>query len=384
MGISVLCLAHLGAGTHVMSKFELFKRSVAVVLCAIGLSFSLSGMTQDTEQLFWDSVKKSNVVLEYRLYLKQYPQGAHAEEARKRIAALQVPKVQSGRGDQEATLRAREEELRRREQALRKQEQQLGEREAEVNRKENEIAQKLALEELARKRVAAEAARMAPGQVFKDCSDCPEMVVIPAGTFDMGGTLIDELPVHRVTLRSFSMGKTEVTQAQWRAVMGSSPSRFSNCGDTCPVEQVSWEDAKLFVSRLSQKTGKSYRLPSEAEWEYSCRSGGREEYCGSSRVDEVAWYLGTGGTQPVARKGANAWGLHDMSGNVWEWTEDCWNGNYSGAPTDGGAWTSGVCFQRVVRGSSWSNSLYFRYSFRLWNATNYRGNNLGFRVARTN
>ena len=99
-----------------------------------------------------------------------------------------------------------------------------------------------------------------PLAVFKDCSDCPEMVVIPAGSFDMGGTGSDELPVHRVTLRSFAMGKTEVTQGQWRAIMGGNPSHFSNCGDTCPVENVTWNDAKQFVGRLSAKTGKTYRL----------------------------------------------------------------------------------------------------------------------------
>ena len=193
------------------------------------------------------------------------------------------------------------------------------------------------------------------GTLFKDCPDCPEMVVIPAGSFEMGGTDSDEQPVHRVTLRSFAMGKTEVTQGQWRAVMGSNPSYFSNCGDNCPVEQVSWEDAKQFVGRLTTKTGKTYRLPSEAEWEYACRAGGRQEFCGSNRVDDVGWHDGNSGrrTNSVGGKQANAWGLHDMSGNVWEWTEDCWNGNYSNAPTDGSVWTSGTCSLRVVRGGSW-------------------------------
>jgi formylglycine-generating enzyme required for sulfatase activity len=231
--------------------------------------------------------------------------------------------------------------------------------------------------------VAARATSRQPGTTFKDCPDCPEMVVIPAGSFEMGGTAPDELPVHRVTLRSFSMGKTEVTQGQWRALMGSNPSSFSNCGDNCPVEKVSWEDAEQFVSTLSAKTGKTYRLPSEAEWEYACRAGGRHEYCGSDSADSVGWYSGKA-TNPVAGKQANAWGLHDMSGNVWEWTEDCWNRNYNNAPTDGIAWTSGDCSLRVVRGGSWFlNPQFLRSAFRGRNSTAGRGNGSGFRVART-
>ena len=203
----------------------------------------------------------------------------------------------------------------------------------------------------------------------------------------MGGNGSDEQPVHRVTLRSFSMGKTEVTQGQWRAVMGSNLSSFSNCGDNCPVEQVSWEDAKQFVSRLSAKTGKTYRLSSEAEWEYACRAGGRHEYCGSDSENIVGWYYLNSGnaTHPVAGKQANAWGLHDMSGNVWEWTEDCWNQNYSNAPTDGSVWTSGNCSRRVVRGGSWDvNPQILRSAGRYGDTTAGRDLNRGFRVARTN
>ena len=224
------------------------------------------------------------------------------------------------------------------------------------------------------------------GAVFKDCPDCPEMVVIPAGSFEMGGTDSDEQPVHRVTLRSFAMGKTEVTQGQWRAIMGSNPSRFSGCGDNCPVENVSWEHAKQFVSRLTTKTGKTYRLPSEAEWEYACRAGGRHEYCGGNRVDDVGWHDGNSGqrTNSVAGKQANAWGLHDMSGNVWEWTEDCWNQNYNNAPTDGSVWTSGNCSRRVLRGGSWNNNpQLLRSANRFGDTTAGRDFNNGFRVART-
>ena len=232
----------------------------------------------------------------------------------------------------------------------------------------------------------APAADRSPGKLSKDCQDCPEMVAIPAGSFEMGGNLSSEQPVHRVTLRPFSLGKTEVTQGQWRAVMGSNPSSFSNCGDNCPVEKVNWDDARQFVSRLSAKTGKTYRLPSEAEWEYACRAGGLHEYCGSDRADEVSWYSGNSGnaTHPVAGKKANAWGLHDMSGNVWEWTEDCWNQNYSNAPTDGSVWTSGNCSLRVVRGGSWVDGpQILRAAFRIRFTSAVRSLVIGFRVART-
>ena len=225
------------------------------------------------------------------------------------------------------------------------------------------------------------------GTEAKDCSDCPEMVVIPAGSFEMGGTGSDETPVHRVTLRSFSMGKTEVTQGQWRAVMGDNPSNFKTCGDNCPVENVSWEDAKMFLNKLSAKTGKIYRLPTEAEWEYACRAGGLDEYCGSGRVDDVGWYTlnSRNSTRSVRGKQANAWALHDMSGNALEWTEDCWNENYSGAPTEGNAWSTGNCSQRVVRGGSWENGRqYLRSANRRGFTATFRSFVLGFRVARDN
>jgi formylglycine-generating enzyme required for sulfatase activity len=167
--------------------------------------------------------------------------------------------------------------------------------------------------------------------------------------------------------------------------MGNNPSHFSSCGDACPVEKVSWDDVQEFVRRLNQKTGKQYRLPSEAEWEYACRAGGRHEYCGSDSVDSVAWYTSNSGgkTQLAARKQANAWGLYDMSGNVWEWTQDCYNANYNGAPSDSSAWTGGECKYRVLRGGSWySNPDVLRAAGRGSNSPDYRGYSLGFRVAR--
>jgi formylglycine-generating enzyme required for sulfatase activity len=201
--------------------------------------------------------------------------------------------------------------------------------------------------------------QVAAGRVFKDCDDCPDMVEIPPGSFVMGSERRQEsTPAHKVTFANpFALARTEITQGQWRAVMGGNPSYFASCGDNCPVEKVSWSDAQKFVRKLSEKTGQAYRLPSEAEWEYACRAGGSFAFCGSDDPDSIALNRAGhhGKTYPVARKQANAFGLYDMSGNVWEWTEDCWHDNYTGAPGDGSAWIAGgsCSWSRVVRGGSW-------------------------------
>jgi formylglycine-generating enzyme required for sulfatase activity len=239
-----------------------------------------------------------------------------------------------------------------------------------------------------------------PGAVFKDCDECPEMVVIPACSFLMGsppdaepdpfsnpksekiGSSI-ERPQHRVQIQLFAIGLYEVTQEQWFAVMGNNPS--SNKGRKLPVEQISWDDAQLFVQKLSRETGKKYRLPSEAEWEYAARAGSTTTYpWGNSRdnFDVYAWHNQVKLTQQVRLKKPNQFGLHDMIGNVWEWTQDCWNGNYIGAPTDGSAWTRGDCYLRVLRGSGIYLPNGLRSSERVsFKATSfYKG--YGFRVAR--
>jgi formylglycine-generating enzyme required for sulfatase activity len=222
--------------------------------------------------------------------------------------------------------------------------------------------------------------------LLRDCPDCPEMVVIPAGSFEMGSNdEFDEKPLHRVSLKSFALGRTEVTQAQWKAVMGANPSSFTKCGDNCPVDNVSWDDAQIFVQKLSTKTGKKYRLPTEAEWEYACRAGERMEYCGSDKVDSVSWYdekKGFKTTYPVATKQANAFGLYDMSGNVWEWVEDGYHESYVGAPADGSEW-KGYGATRVLRGGSWLNlAERSRAAHREWYDPSNRDSNYGFRVVR--
>lgn len=243
------------------------------------------------------------------------------------------------------------------------------------------------------------------GQVIQECEDCPEMVVIPGGTFDMGSEeFADEMPPHRVTIASFMMGKTEVTREQWTALMGIDATgiptglgqpKVAPCDeDDCPIEGVSWDDAQTYAKKLSEKTGKKYRLPSEAEWEYAARAG-RPSGWGfgptKSPVDlrNYAWYSvnSGGGRHPVSQKTANAFGLYDMHGNVSEWVQDVYRTNYVGAPTDGSAWEGGATqSRRVFRGGSSSDDLVaLSWSYRRRDSPNSRVAHLtGFRVCRAN
>jgi formylglycine-generating enzyme required for sulfatase activity len=214
------------------------------------------------------------------------------------------------------------------------------------------------------------------------------MVGIPSGSFTMGSNdNAEEKPSHTVRVTAFEIGKYEVTQGQWKAVMGANPSRFNTCGDDCPVEQVSWDDTQQFIQKLNQESGKQYRLPSEAEWEYACKAGGTQTYCGGNDVGSVGWYNenSENKTQRASQKQANAWGLHDMTGNVWEWVEDCWHDNYNGAPTDDTSWTNNCSSTgRVLRGGSWfGNPTYLRSAFRSSGTPDYRDGGIGLRLART-
>ena len=225
-----------------------------------------------------------------------------------------------------------------------------------------------------------------------------KMVPVEGGTFTMGATAeqgsdaySQEYPVHQVTLSSFYIGETEVTQALWLAVMGSNPSYFSaNNGYATnlqrPVECVSWNDCQTFITKLSEMTGRTFRLPTEAEWEYAARGGNKSQgykYAGSNDADEVSWHLGNSGgtTHPVAMKKANELGLYDMSGNVFEWCQD-WYGSYSsGAQTNPIGPASGS--YRVYRGGSWyDDARDCRVSRRGNSIPADRGTDLGLRLAR--
>ena len=230
------------------------------------------------------------------------------------------------------------------------------------------------------------------------------MVVIPAGSFQMGSPAnepereSDEGPQRRVTLRSFAMGKTEVTQGQWKALMGSNPSGFSTCGDACPVEKVNWDEAQEYVKRLSAKTGKQYALPSEAQWEYAARAGTTTPFhTGANITTDQANFDGNypynGNAKGTYRQttikaasfAANPFGLHDMHGNVYEWVQDCYEKDtYAGkAPNDGGPYDKPSCASRVLRGGSWGNvTRDLRAAYRSDFAPDYRVSDIGFRVCR--
>jgi formylglycine-generating enzyme required for sulfatase activity len=247
---------------------------------------------------------------------------------------------------------------------------------------------------------------------FRECAkDCPEMIVVPAGSFRMGSPetekehIDDEGPQHEVALgRPFAVSKFDVTFADWDACVsvggcpqpsrrgkGEGRARDEGYGrGTRPVINMSWYDAQVYVSWLSRMTGKEYRLLTEAEWEYAARAGNTAAYFWGEEIGKNnANCLDCGGrrwgqTSPVGSFKSNAFGLHDMAGNVLQWVQDCFHPNYSGAPADGSAWTSGDCSHRLVRGGSWlSDPEDLRSAARSRNSTVVRSNDLGFRVGRT-
>ena len=221
------------------------------------------------------------------------------------------------------------------------------------------------------------------------------MVAVEGGTFMMGATSeqgrdaeSDEKPVHQVTLSSYYIGQTEVTQALWEAVMGKNPSEFK--GDNKPVENVSWYDCQKFFKKLNKLTGKQFRLPTEAEWEYACRGGKKSrgyKYSGSNTIDDVAWYNDmvlyisniSNEIHRVATKSPNELGIYDMSGNVWEWCQDWYDSYSSNAQTNPTGASSGS--SRVNRGGSWFNNAKFcRSSRRYNNSPDSRRGDLGLRL----
>jgi formylglycine-generating enzyme required for sulfatase activity len=275
-----------------------------------------------------------------------------------------------------------------------------------------------------------------PGDTFTECDRCPEMVVVPAGSFTMGspaseaGRQVFEEPQHTVTIsKPFAVGKFHVTVDQFAAFLAETPSH--DAGSDCwasgegrkgnswrkpgfaqtgshPAVCLNWNDAKAYVDWLSKKTGKDYRLLTEAEWEYAARAGTTTRYSFGNEEKDLCRY-GNGAdqtakgkiagaenwtvapctdgyayTSPVGSFLPNAFGLYDMHGNAWQWLKDCWHDRYTGAPSDGSAWLSGDCARRFIRGGSWRNEPRFlRAATRSAQTLNHRTSTLGLRLGRT-
>jgi formylglycine-generating enzyme required for sulfatase activity len=298
------------------------------------------------ELAFWESIRSSENAAEYRAYLEAYPQG--------RFAAL---------------ARAREQTL--------------------ISRQ--------AMQDIKPTPPDASRGNQPLPATLRDCDRCPELVLIPAGTFDMGSDEVFEFekPVHQVTIRKpFYIGKREVTFEEWDACAdeggcGYRPSDRGRGRGKRPVTDIDWKDATGYLVWLSSKTGHSYRLPTEAEWEYAARAGTTTSFPWGRTVDKnranclgcnpepLKQTVETGSFPP------NAFGLFDMAGNAAEWVEDCWSDNYKGAPTDGTAFTKPGCRERVLRGGSFNNdSRYLRSAARFKYDYDVRFYTNGFRVAR--
>jgi formylglycine-generating enzyme required for sulfatase activity len=355
--------------------------------------------TSQREDGFWNDAKAAGNKEAYEAYLESYPTGRYVNLAKANIARLTPPTL---------------------------------------------VAAAPSTAPIAVQTVPQISTSLSVGVVIKDCADCPEMVMIPAGQFVMGATSIEEereklpdslrnrsQPTHQVNVSSFMAGRYEVTVGQYRAfALATNRSSAGGCfawngtknendlakdwrntgfpqNDSHPVACVSWEDSIAYVQWLRQKTGKDYRLLTEAEWEYSARAGtttarfwgedGNVSCSFANGADTKAKMIVHGAsnwpvancddgyayTAPVGSYKPNAFGLYDMLGNVWEWTQDCLNENYVGAPSDGSAWTKGDCSRRVLRGGSWDYyPQHLRSAFRARNAATNRGNFNGFRVAR--
>ena len=336
-------------------------------------------------------VQQGLAVMKYEV---GYADGLFGKKTRGAIEAWQqgkgLPETGYLTGEQAEALKAVGEEAGRHLEEQRK-------------RKARELAERKAKEEGERK--AKELAELKrPGREFRDCPECPQMVVVGAGEFMMGSRSgegdADERPRHRVRIpAAFAVGKYEVTFDEWDACVagggcgGHRPDDEGWGRGRRPVVNVSWEDAKAYVEWLGRRTGKGYRLLSEAEWEYAARAETETKYwwgdgVGRNRANcdgcRSAWD-GRRKTAPVGSFEANGYGLHDVHGNAWEWVEDCWHDNYNGAPGDGEAWVSGRnCGGRVLRGGSWySKPWVLRSANRDRNPSGNRDDVDGFRIART-
>ena len=387
------------------------------------------------ELAFWDSIKNSKDPADFQAYLTQFPSGTFTALARNNIERLKSATEEQKVPDRtqvaaitqasiESLLELSRSERRKVQEGLAVAGFDPGVADGLFGRRTRVAIGRWQLSGGADKTgyLDAKSARVlialaaefvpvrSPGDVFRDCKSCPQMVVVPAGDYMMGspsseqGRSDDESPRHRVTIsKPFAVGKYEVTFSQWDACVAEGgcshrPSDKSWGRSERPVIYVSWNDTKEYVKWLIGKTGNQYRLLSESEWEYVARAGttGPFHFGGTISSNQANYngeYVYGSGRKGMYREKtvsvgsfpSNGYGLHDVHGNVWEWVEDCWHDSYAGAPTDGRAWTTGgYCGHRVLRGGSWvSYPGVLRAANRAWDGTGFRLSGNGFRVART-
>lgn len=341
------------------------------------------------ELTFWESIKDSTYPGDYEAYLQTYPKGRFASLAKARLERLRAAAAKS-----EAPPAAKPAP-----------EKAPPPRAApERPRPAPPTAAKAAPEPATPAPAPAPAPRKAAADTagvgeVRDCPTCPVLVTLPRGSFTMGSNIDDpsERPPHPVSIgESFAIGKYEVTAEQWSACVaaGGCPHIATNTGvpGNSPARDVSWNDAQLYVKWLGKVSGKAYRLPTEAEWEYAARGGSGSRYWwGDQMRPGNAACKGCGEPwqqEAPAKVGsftANPWGLHDVNGSVWEWVADCWHSSYRGAPPDGKAWNEPNCLVRVIRGGSWADGpAYMPVSTRFKYDASVRESRNGFRVVRDN
>lgn len=345
------------------------------------------------ELTFWDSIKDSKHIGDYEAYLNAYPKGRFAALARARIERLRA-----------------EEKARAAEAPRAAPEPKAATERPRAAAKPPPAAKTPPAE---RARPAPQQARPAPAEAepptadtppsrpvkvseAQDCPLCPALVMLPAGSFMMGSNASDpsEKPAHRVTIgKPFAIGKTEVTVEQWSACVAAGACQEvadASRPKNTPVRDVSWDDAQQYLKWLSQTTGKKYRLPTEAEWEYAARGGTATHYWwgermrpGNANCKECGDPWNAEAPAAAGSFAANPYGLHDVNGSVWEWVSDCWHNSYKGAPADGSAWDTPACRDRVIRGGSWrEDASYMLSSTRFKYSASVRHSQNGFRVAR--
>lgn len=353
------------------------------------------------ELTFWESIKNSNFASDYEAYLKQYPNGRFAALAKARIERLAASGASAPKSEAPAARPAPASPTAAQPPKPTPAPAAPPARPATppataasppASPKAG-TATAAGAASIGGERKAAEV----KGGEIRDCPTCPVLVSLPAGSFTMGSSASDpaEKPPHHVTIgHPFAIGRYEVTVEQWSACAEAGGCQRiatnSASAKNAPVRDVSWDDAQQYVAWLSKTTGKSYRLPTEAEWEYAARAGtssafwwGDQMRKGTANCKDCGDPWSQDAPANVGSFAANPWGLYDVNGSVWEWVADCWHSTYKGAPADGRSWEEPGCGARVIRGGSWrEGASYMVSSTRFKYSASVRQSQNGFRVVR--